>query len=63
VVHGTLCAFTGVMETLAVIVALLVTTILVMPMWRYSATWGHYPTGVCGVAALALAALVCAGRL
>jgi hypothetical protein len=60
---GTVHALLPVMGILAVLVVLLVATIVVMPKWRYSATWGNYPTGVCGGAALAIVVLVAFGRL
>jgi hypothetical protein len=51
------------MGTLAVMVASLVAVLVVMPAWRYSAKWGYYPAGACGIVALAIVALVFAGRL
>jgi hypothetical protein len=51
------------METLAMMVASLVAVLVVMPAWRYSARWGYYPAGACGIVALAIVALVLAGRL
>jgi hypothetical protein len=62
-VHGTFRAEMIVMGTLAVMVASLVAVLVVMPAWRYSAKWGYYPAGVCGMVALAIVALVFAGRL
>jgi hypothetical protein len=51
------------METLVVMVALLVAAIVMMPGWPYSARWGYFPAGACGMLALAMAALVLVGRL
>ncbi len=51
------------MGLLIVLAALLIAAIAALPSWRYSSTWGHYPAGACGAVALALAALVIAGRL
>jgi Protein of unknown function (DUF3309) len=51
------------METLVVMVALLAAAIVMMPGWPYSARWGYFPAGACGILALAMAALVLVGRL
>jgi hypothetical protein len=51
------------MEMIAVMVALLIAVLAVMPAWPYSARWGYYPASVCGMVALATAALVLVGRL
>jgi hypothetical protein len=46
-----------------VLAALLIAAIAALPSWRYSSTWGHYPSVACGAVAVALAALVIAGRI
>jgi hypothetical protein len=51
------------MEMIAVMMALLVAALVVTPAWPYSTRWGYYPASVCGIAALAMAALVIVGRL
>lgn len=51
------------MEILAAMVALLIIAIGVLPEWPYSARWGYYPTGVCGLIAVLMAAMIVAGRL
>jgi hypothetical protein len=51
------------MDTLVVMMALLVAAIVTMPGWPYSARWGYFPAGACGILALAMAALVLVGRL
>jgi uncharacterized protein DUF3309 len=50
-------------EVLGLMIALLLAALLVMPAWPYSARWGLFPAGVCGIVALALATLVVFGRL
>jgi uncharacterized protein DUF3309 len=60
---GTLRAVRVAMEMIAVMMALLVAALVVMPAWPYSARWGCYPASACGIVALATAALVLVGRL
>ena len=60
---GTLRAVPVTMETIAVMMALLVAALVVMPAWPYSARWGYYPASACGMVAFATAALVLVGRL
>jgi hypothetical protein len=51
------------MELLAVMMALLVAALVVMPAWPYSARWGYYPASACGIVAFVMAALILVGRL
>jgi len=48
---------------LALMIVLLLAALVVMPAWPYSAKWGLFPAGVCGIVALAIATLVVFGRL
>lgn len=48
---------------LALLLLLLALTVIGMPTWPYSTRWSYYPSGVCGLAAAALAFLVVLGRL
>jgi len=51
------------MEVLVTMMALLVVGLAALPAWPYSVKWGYYPTGVCGLVVLTLAALAFIGRL
>ena len=51
------------MEVLVAMMALLVVGLAALPAWPYSVKWGYYPTGVCGLVVLTLAALAIIGRL
>jgi Zn-dependent protease with chaperone function len=51
------------MGILMVMAALLVASLAALPTWPYSANWGYYPTGVCGLLVTAIATLVVVGRL
>lgn len=51
------------MEVLVAMMALLVVGLAALPAWPYSVKWGYYPTGVCGLVVLTLAALAFIGRL
>jgi Protein of unknown function (DUF3309) len=50
------------MEVLGVMVAFLVATVVALPEWSYSAGWGYFPAGACGIVALLTAALIVVGR-
>jgi hypothetical protein len=52
------------MEILALMVALLILAIAVLPGWPYSPEkLGYLPTGLCGFAAIVIATMILAGRL
>jgi hypothetical protein len=51
------------MDMIAVMMALLLVTLAVMPAWPYSIRWGYYPASACGIVAFAMAALILVGRL
>jgi hypothetical protein len=50
------------MVMLASMVALVLLSFVTLPAWPYSRAWGYFPAGACGLAVLAMAALVLAGR-
>jgi uncharacterized protein DUF3309 len=53
----------AVMEVLFTMMALLIVSLAALPAWPYSHQWGYYPTSVCGLVVLVMAALVLIGRL
>jgi hypothetical protein len=50
------------MELLAAMVIMLLVALATLPAWPYAAKWGYYPSGACGVLALALVGLILTGR-
>jgi flagellin-like protein len=45
------------------IIILVLALIGALPSWRYSRSWGYYPSGVVGLVLLVLIVLLLVGRL
>jgi len=51
------------MALLVVLVSLLVSMLLALPVWPYSARWTYYPCGTIGAVTVVLTILIVSGYL